>query len=323
MASRTLITGLGGFAGSHLAERLLEAGDTVEGTCSPRGDLAHIRHLQDRVVVHRCDLRSSRATSEVVRKARPDVVYHLAAVTFVPEGETDPGNLFETNFLGTLHLLEAVRREAPQALFVFISSSEVYGGVGPEESPITEEHPARPVHAYGLSKLVAEQLVEMYGKTRGVSALRLRPFNHIGPRQSDRFVCSSFARQIARIESGRQEPVVRAGDLTPIRDFTDVRDMVRGYRLAAERCMPGALYQIASGTGVPIGRVLEELLPYAGVPVEVRPDTSRLRKVDIPVLVGDPGKFIAATGWRPRFRLSETLRDLYRFWKARIAQEEA
>jgi len=321
MAFRSLITGIGGFAGSHLAEALLEAGDIVEGTRSPRGSLANIRHLTDRVAAHRCDIRSPSETADVIRRCRPDVVYHLAGITNVPESEADPRGVLETNFLGTLNLLEAMRREAPGGLFVFISSSEVYGRVLPGDNPVCEDHPMAPVHVYGLSKFVAELLVEIYQKTRGLGVLRLRPFNHIGPRQSDRFVCSSFARQVARIDQGMQEPVIRVGDLTPVRDFTDVRDMVRAYRLAAERCAPGSLYQIASGKGVPIASVLEDVLSLTDIPIEVREDPSRLRKSDIPVLFGDSTRFSQATGWRPSFPLPESLRDIFRFWKKQIAEQ--
>lgn len=316
MSVRAFITGIGGFAGSHLAEALLAQGDCVEGTLSPRGSVDNLRHLPEPVPVHRLDIRSGEQVAAAVRKARPDVVYHLAALSHVPEGDLDPRAVLEVNFLGTLSVLEALRTEAPEARCILVSSAEVYGlPLVHGGDRVSEDHPRAPVHAYGLSKLAAELLADLYARTRGVSVICLRPFNHIGPRQSDRFVCSSFARQIARIHLGLQEPVLNVGNLKPVRDFTDVRDMVRAYRLAAELCPPGSVFQIASGVGVSIETVLKEFLSFSDVDIEVREDPSRVRRNEVPALVGDPSKFRRATGWAPRLGLRESLRDMYFYWK--------
>ena len=206
MSFRAFITGIGGFAGSHLAEALLRADNHVEGTIRPGGSSSSFGRLGALVTLHPCDVRSPGGLANAVRKAKPDVVYHLAATTSVSEGEADPHGTMEVNLTGTLLLLEAIRKESPGALLVHISSSEVYGKVRTEENPIREDRPEAPVHAYGLSKLFSEQLVRFYERRHGISAIILRPFNHIGPRQSDRFVCASFLKQLVSIELGRSSP---------------------------------------------------------------------------------------------------------------------
>jgi GDP-4-dehydro-6-deoxy-D-mannose reductase len=315
MPYRALITGIGGFAGSHLAEALLRANNHVEGTVRPGGSSIRIGDSAALVTLHPCDVRSSGDLAAVVRTAKPDVVYHLAATTSISEGEADPQGTMEVNLTGTLHLLEAIRKETPGALLVHISSSEVYGKVLPEENPIREDRPEAPFHAYGLSKFLSEQLVRFYERRHGISAIILRPFNHIGPRQSDRFVCASFVKQIVAIELGKSRPVLRVGNLDPVRDFTDVRDMVEAYRLAAEHCGSGSLYNIASGQGTSIADLLSQMLSLTRSQIEVREDPNRVRKVEIPLLVGDATSFTENTGWQPRFELRETLRDTTAYWR--------
>ncbi len=315
MSTRAFVTGIGGFAGGHLAEALIRAGNRVEGTVRSGIPSSRFRHLPPSVTLHPCDIRSSGGLREAIRQARPDVVYHLAAATSVSGSEADPQGTMEVNLTGSLHLLEAIRKETPGALLVHISSSEVYGKVLPEENPIREDRPEAPVHAYGLSKLLSEQLVRFYERCHGVSSIILRPFNHIGPRQSDRFVCASFAKQLVAIERGKADPVIRVGNLDPVRDFTDVRDMVEAYRLAAEHCRAGSLYHIASGQGISIADLLNRLLALTDVQIEVRPDPDRIRATEIPVLIGDPGSFVEATGWQRRFELSETLIETVAYWR--------
>jgi GDP-4-dehydro-6-deoxy-D-mannose reductase len=319
MSFRAFVTGIGGFAGSHLTEALLRSNNHVEGTVRPGGSLIHLGDLPALVTLHPCDVRSSGDLATTIRTAKPDVVYHLAATTSISEGEADPQETMEVNLTGTLHLLEAIRKEIPGALLVHISSSEVYGKVLPEENPIREERPEVPVHAYGLSKLLSEQLVRFYERRHGISAIILRPFNHIGPRQSDRFVCASFVKQLVSIEFGRTRPVLRVGNLDPVRDFTDVRDMVEAYRLAAEHCEAGSLYNIASGQGTSIADLLSQMLSLTDSQIEVREDPNRVRKTEIPVLIGDATSFTEKTGWQRSFPLRETLRDTAAYWRQTIA----
>ena len=319
MSDRAFITGIGGFAGSHLAETLRQARNHVEGTIRPGGSLSNIEHLTPLATVHPCDIRSPGPLAEVIRKARPDVVYHLAASTSVTEAETDPKGTMEVNLTGTLNLLEAIRKETPGARLVHISSSEVYGRVLPEENPIREDRPGAPVHSYGLSKMFSEQLVRFYQSRHGIQTVMLRPFNHIGPRQSDRFVCSSFAKQLVRIEQGRASPVIHVGNLDPIRDFTDVRDMVEAYRLAAEHCKPGSLYLVASGKGISIADLLQQIRSLIDSRIEVRKDPDRVRRMEIPVLIGDARSFTSATGWQRKFALRDSLRDTVAYWRQKAS----
>ena len=319
MSSRAFITGIGGFAGSHLAETLCRARHPVEGTIRPGGSLSNIEHITPQLTLHRCDIRSAGSLAEVVRKARPDVVYHLAATTSVSEAETDPKGTMEVNLVGTLNLLEAIRKEAPGALLVHISSSEIFGKVLPGENPIREDRPEAPVHSYGLSKLFSEQLVRFYKSRHGIQAVVLRPFNHIGPRQSDRFVCSSFVKQLVWIEQGRANPVIHVGNLDPVRDFTDVRDVVEAYRLAAEHCRPGSRYLVASGKGISIADLLNEILSLIDSRIEIREDPDRVRKTEIPVLIGDATSFRSATGWQPKLSLRDSLTDTLAYWRQRAA----
>jgi GDP-4-dehydro-6-deoxy-D-mannose reductase len=264
-------------------------------------------------------MRDAACLAKTLRRAKPDTVYHLAATTSVSEGEADPKGTMEVNLTGTLHLLEAIRKEAPGARLVHVSSSEVYGRVPAEENPIREDRIAAPVHLYGLSKLLSEELVRFYQEFHGICAAILRPFNHIGPGQSDRFVCASLARQIASIELGRADPILRLGNLDPVRDFTDVRDTVEAYRLAAEFCPSGSIHNIASGQGTSIADLLGLLLALTGARIEVREDPDRVRKTDIPVLVGDTESFSARTGWQRRYPLRETLSDTLAYWRRREA----
>ncbi len=321
MSSRAFITGIGGFAGGHLAEALVRANHVVDGTIRPGTASSRIEHLPSRATLHPCDVRAPGGLAEALRKAKPDVVYHLAATTSVSEGETDPNRTMEVNLTGTLHLLEAIRKETPGALLVHISSSEVYGKLRPEDNPVHEDRAGAPVHIYGVSKLLSEELVRLYQRCHGVSAIILRPFNHIGPRQSDRFVCASFARQLVSIEAGRTGPVFHVGNLDPVRDFTDVRDMVEAYRLAAEHCDPGSVHNIASGTGISIDHLLKELQSLIDVRIEVRQDPDRVRKTEIPVLVGDATSFTAQTGWQRGFDLRQTLSDTIDYWRHMAANQ--
>ena len=321
MSFRAFITGIGGFAGSHLAEALIQEQTRVAGTVRPAGSLRNIEHLAPDLTLHPCDIRSSGCIAEAIRKTQPDVVYHLAATTSVSEGEREPQGMMEVNLTGTLHLLEAIRREAPGALLIFVSSSEVYGKVLPEENPVGEDRPEAPVHYYGLSKLLSEQLVRFYQRCHGISAVILRPFNHIGPRQSDRFVCSSFVKQLVWIERGRSKAVIRVGNLDPVRDFTDVRDMVKAYRLAAEHCKPGSIHNVASGQGISIANLLDEIRSLVDLRIEVRQDPDRVRRTEIPVLIGDAAPFTRATGWQRQFELIDSLRGMLAYWRQQAAEQ--
>lgn len=314
---RALITGIAGFAGSHLAGHLRAAGWEVGGLelpGVPRDNLAGI----DGVRVAGADILDGRAVEDAVASSAPDAVFHLAAVSFVPAAEGSPRGALDVNAGGTLVLLEACRRRAPAARVVVVSSSEVYGKVPPGGMPIAETSAPAPVNIYAFSKLCAEEAARCYRRAHGTAAVILRPFNHIGPRQAPSFVSSSFARQIAEIEAGLRGPVIDVGNLDAERDFTDVRDTVRAYALAAERCAPGEAYNVCSGRPRRIAELLEILLSLSPARIEVRVDPARLRKSDTPVFYGDGAKLALATGWGPGHPIEETLRGILDWWRGRV-----
>lgn len=315
---RALITGIAGFAGSHLAGHLRERGWEVAGLERPGAPVDNLAGLGG-LRVEEADILDPVAVAGVVAASSPDAVFHLAAVTFVPSAEKAPREALDVNAGGTLNLLEACHRHAPAARVVVVSSSEVYGKVPPGEMPITELRAPAPANIYALSKLCAEESARCYGRTHDVPAVILRPFNHIGPRQSPVFVTSAFARQIAEIEARMKQPVIDVGNLDAERDFTDVRDTVRAYALAAEKCAPGETYNICTGRPRRIADVLGMLLALSPTRIEVRQDPARLRRSDVPVFYGDGAKFSGATDWKPEHALEETLRGILDWWRGRVS----
>jgi len=319
-AMRLLITGITGFVGSHLAEYALTQGAAVVGSLRWRSPTEHVEHLRDRLSLVATDLRDAGATRALVVVARPDAVVHLAAQSFVAASWTAPAETIATNTLCQINLLEALRELAPAARVVVAGSSEEYGQVEPDELPIREENPLRPLSPYAVSKVAQDLLGYQYFKSYALPIVRARAFNHTGPRRGSHFATSSFARQIAEIEAGRRAPIVEVGDLKPTRDFSDVRDVVRGYWLLLERGTPGEVYNLCSGRDWSMEQVLHVLLGHAKVAgIEVRVDPARLRPSDVPVLRGSAEKIAKATGWRTRIPFDQTLADLLEYWRQRIS----
>jgi GDP-4-dehydro-6-deoxy-D-mannose reductase len=318
---RILITGITGFAGSHLADYALAEHPDVEvyGTYRWRSRRENIDHLEGRIRLLECDLGDMTALRAALERARPDAIFHLAAQSFVPSSWTAPAETFHINVTGQIHLFEAIRSLGMDPVVQLACSSEEYGLVHKEETPITEQNPLRPLSPYAVSKVAQDFLGYQYFKSYGLRAVRTRGFNHEGPRRGEVFVMSNFARQIAAIEAGGREPVIRVGNLDSVRDFTDVRDMVRAYWLAATRGEPGEVYNIASGRGITIREMLDRLLAMSTVEVRVETDPARLRPSDVEVLLGDASKFRAATGWEPRIPLEQTLADSLDYWRGRLA----
>lgn len=318
---RVLITGITGFAGSHLADFLLAEHPEVEihGTYRWRSRRENIEHLEGRIRLVECDLGDPVAVLRALELTRPDAIFHLAAQSFVPTSWSAPAETFHVNVTGQIHLFEGIRRLALDPVVQIACSSEEYGLVLPDETPITEDNPLRPLSPYAVSKVAQDYLGYQYFKSYGLKAIRTRGFNHEGPRRGEVFVMSNFARQIAAIEAGIQEPVIRVGNLDSVRDFTDVRDMVRAYWLAVVRATPGEVYNIASGRGITIRAMLDQLLAMSRVEVRVETDPARLRPSDVEVLLGDASKFRAATGWEPTIPLETTLADTLEYWRGRFA----
>ena len=317
---RVLVTGITGFAGSHLADAMLRMGDVeIFGILRWRSRTENIEHFRSRVTLLECDLRDSTSTRDALEAVRPDWIFHLAAQSFVPTSWNAPHESISTNALGQLNLFEAVCRIGIKPRIQLACSSEEYGLVHADELPIRESNPLRPLSPYAVSKVTQDLLGYQYFKSYGMDVVRTRGFNHEGPRRPNVFVASDFAWQIAEVEKGRRDPVIHVGNLDARRDFTDVRDMVLGYWLALEKGEPGEVYNICSGKAYSIRQVLDLLLGMTECRLEVREDAKRLRPSDVPVLLGDNTKFRQATGWEPHIPFEQTLRDELDFWRTHTA----
>jgi GDP-4-dehydro-6-deoxy-D-mannose reductase len=315
---RALITGILGFCGSHLAEHLLQEGFVVAGLELPAVSTRNLDAVLDDVRLHRADLQDEAAVRQVLAQVRPAQVYHLAALIRPPAGN-EWRALFEANVYNTVHLLDAVLAECPDATVLMAGSAAQYGLVPAEENPIHEEAPFRPITPYGVSKVAQELAGYRYGAAAGLRVVRVRAFNLMGPRQGPQLAGSAFAQQIAAIEAGRQEPVVEVGDLTAQRDFVDVRDAVRAYVLAAEHGEPGAVYNVCSGQARRISAMLEGLLALSTVRgITVCQDPARVQAADVPFQVGDYSRLRERTGWRPEVPFAQTLRDLLDSWRGQV-----
>lgn len=313
---RVLVTGITGFAGSHLVDYMLARGDMqIFGTIRWRSRTENIEHFRSRVTLLECDLRDSTSTRDLLEEVQPEWVFHLAAQSFVPTSWNAPHESISTNALGQLNLFEAVRRIGLAPRIQIACSSEEYGMVYESELPIRETNPLRPLSPYAVSKVTQDLLGYQYHQSYDMDVVRTRGFNHEGPRRPNVFVASDFACQIAAIEAGRREPVIHVGNLEARRDFTDVRDMVKGYWLALEKGQAGEVYNICSGNDYKIQTVLDMLLGLSTKKIEVRVDPKRLRPSDVPVLQGDPSKFQAATGWKPEIPFEQTLADSIDYWR--------
>jgi GDP-4-dehydro-6-deoxy-D-mannose reductase len=312
---RVFITGATGFAGRHLINALPPSEHSVYGATYPQHphpSEKNIRYL---------DLRSERDVFEAVKSLRPEWVFHLAAVSNVRQSWERKKETMETNIMGTFYLFEAVKKFTPGARVLFISSSDVYGFPPGAETtaarPLSEGDPFQLVSPYALSKFGGELLAGFYHRSESLDVVIARPFPHTGPGQSSDFVCSDWARQVIQIERGVQEPVIQVGNSDVTRDFTDVRDAVRAYVMLLEKGRPGEVYNVCSGRGTPLREILGILVASASRDVRAEQDPEKLRKVDIPRLVGDNRKIFAETGWKPGIPLERTLTDLLDYWRVR------
>jgi GDP-4-dehydro-6-deoxy-D-mannose reductase len=312
-----LVTGATGFVGGHLCPLLArQPGWSVAGVARRPAPPA-----TGPVRYHQLDLLDAAATARLLAATRPDAIVHLAAQASVSASLRAPGATLTTNIHGQLALLEGCRAAGLDPLILIAGSGEEYGESARHHAPLTEEHPLRPVSPYAVSKVAQALLGWQYHYAHGLRVVRLRLFNQIGPGQAPDFAIPGFARQIARIEAGQQEPVLSVGNLAARRDFLDVRDVARAYLLAIQRARPGAVYNIGSGQAHAVRDVLDQLLARTTVPIEVRPDPARYRAVDLPLLLADAGRFRVATGWRPTIPLATTAADILAEWRQRVRAE--
>jgi GDP-4-dehydro-6-deoxy-D-mannose reductase len=299
---RALVTGATGFVGRYLVDALRRDGAEVFACSGPNDSAAGYLPL---------DLSDAETIAAALDAAKPAVVFHLAAQTFVPEALRAPIETYEVNAMGTARLTKALRGYRPaRTRLLFVSSAEVYGARDASEYPLRESLDARPGNPYGASKAAAEAIVLGEVRSFGLDAIITRAFNHIGPGQSERFVVASLAAQLARVAAGESRQLF-VGNLQTARDFLDVRDVVSAYVAIARDGEPGEIYNVCSGAAVTIRDILGELIRIARVPVEVREDPARMRSADVPLSVGDPAKVRARTGWQPRIPLAHSLRDIY------------
>lgn len=316
----SLITGITGFAGSHLSELLLSLGHEVWGTTRPRSRTDNIDKIKHKLHLEDADLLDSHSLYSIVAKIKPDYIFHLAAQSFVQSSWASPANTMELNIVGTVHLFEAVRRAEINPTIQIACSSEEYGLVYSNELPIKETNPLRPQSPYAVSKVAMDYLGYQYNQSYGMKIVRTRGFNHTGPRRGDVFVTSNFAKQIAEIEKGKKPPVIEVGNLEARRDWTDVRDMVSGYYLSVEKGEGGEVYNICSEKTVKVGDMLDLLLSMTKWKnkIDITEDESRMRPSDVPILLGDCSKFRKVTGWKPEIPFERTMEDLLNFWRDRV-----
>jgi len=325
---RILITGVTGFVGSHMAEFITHLSE-ADADAATKGDklwlfgtkrrLSNTENLCGPVNLVDCELTDYTSVAHVIKETKPELIFHLAAQSFVLYSWNAPAETITTNLLGSLNLFEAVREYAPEAKVHVAGSSEEYGLVTPAECPITEDHPLRPLSPYGVSKAAMDLLAQQYVRSFKLKIIITRAFNHTGPRRGIEMATSSFASQIAMIEASLIPPVISHGNLQARRDFTDVRDMVRAYWLAVNNCGAGEPYNICSGVTYPMSSVLGKLLSFSEAKPDLLQDPARMRPSDVPLLLGSAEKFKKLTGWEPAYTFSQTLLDLLNYWREKVS----
>ena len=319
---RALITGITGFVGSHLAEYILENHPDVEvgGMLRWRSPRDNIESILDKIILHYGNLNDFSSIEKIFTEYQPDIIFHLAAQSYVDFSFIAPIDTLETNVVGTCNLLEVAKQlkqlQGYDPVIHICSSSEVYGQVKEDEIPIKEDNPLRPASPYAVSKVGEDMLALQYWTSWQLKTIRTRMFTHTGPRRGEVFVVSNFARQIATIEFGLAEPVVKVGNLESVRTFSDVRDAVRAYWLLVNKCRPGEVYNIGGTETMTIGQMLEKLLAISTVKdIKVEVDPARLRPSDVTLQVPCFDKFYKATGWKPEISFDKTLEDTLNYWR--------
>lgn len=314
---KVFITGITGFAGSFLAEYLISLGNfAIKGTYLTDESLSLIAGIKDRIEPIKLNLLDDRKVNVLIDKYKPDIVFHLAALTSPADSFQNPAATITNNVTAQINILEAIRKSnLLDTKILIISSADVYGIVDKKDLPIDEKTEFRPTNTYSVSKIAQDFLGFQYFLSYGLKIIRVRPFNHIGPRQSPKFVVASFAKQIAEIEAGEIEPTIFVGNLSAKRDFTDVRDMVKAYLLVAEKGDIGDVYNIGSGSSYGISEILDKLLSLSKKQIKIKIDKSRFRPSDEQELICNRKKITDKTGWEPTIPLETTLKDTLDYWR--------
>lgn len=301
---KLFVTGLSGFVGQAIRQSLIN-----QAPAWPYELVGTVRRIE---------LLDPHGLAEIFQEDRPDYVIHLAAQSFVPEAIKNPRSTYEVNFLGTLNLLEALKASNFRGRLLYIGTGDVYGLVEEDALPISETQPLRPRNPYAVSKAAAEMLCFQWNQSDGMDIVSARPFNHIGAGQSERFVVSDFAKQIAEIKKGLREPVLHVGDVDVTRDFTDVRDVVRAYLMLLRQGSAGEAYNVCSGNEHSIRGLLVQLMELAGVNAEIVQDPQRLRRAEQRRVIGSYTKLHQTTGWRPQIEIKQSLQDALSYWEKKI-----
>lgn len=312
---RILITGVGGFVGRHLFNTLCKQypDAIIHGTA-----IDEPPRMGDRLKYHLIDLKNYAVISDLIAEVQPDQIYHLAAQASPRRSFVIPWETLENNIKSQLNIIQSCIALKLQPRILVISSAEIYGPVRPEQQPINEDAPLRPTNPYGVSKVTQDMLGLQYYLSHKLPILRVRPFNHFGPGQSEGFVATDFAAQVARIEAGLQENVIEVGNLAAERDFTDVRDVVEAYTQLVEKGTPGDVYNVASGKPYSIQYLLDVLLQYSTVDIQVKVSEARMLPIDVPIVRGDATRLRQLTGWQPNIPFETTLLDVLNDWRNRV-----
>lgn len=312
---KALITGIGGFVGSHLTELLLSKNISVHGFYHPSHPISNLDHLKNKITLIPSDIFKSRNIKNHLKQIKPDYVFHLAAISSPSQSFTNSLSTLENNILGELNLLDSLTAIKSNAKILIVGSSEEYGNV--TKNPVSESFPIFPLSPYAISKVAQDFLGYQYFLRNNLRVVRVRPFNHTGPRQASNFVVPSFAKQIAQIEKDGKG-IIKVGNLESYRDFTDVRDMVRAYLLALDKGKVGEVYNLGSGRALKIEDVLNSLISLSSAKIEVKIDKSRFLPIDIKKIYCDYSKFRKQTGWAPEISMHKTLLDTLEYERSKI-----
>lgn len=313
MSKKILITGGTGFAGSHLVECLLEQGEQEIHVTSMGSHHGFVHQLLHPSKIHALDLTDQQATAELLERVKPDQIYHLASIARSGSSFIEAREILTNNSLLQINLLESVRDVVPSARVLCVSSADCYDA---SETALAESDPVKPSNPYAVSKYTQELLADAYSKAFGLKIIKVRPFNHIGERQTPAFAIPAFAQQIAMIEAGQQD-TLSVGNLTAVRDMSDVKDVVVAYRLIMEKGALGEVYNIGSGRGQVMQELLDQLISLSSVPVQVVTDPNRMRPSDTPHIVANISK-LTQLGWQPSHLLNETLERVLNYWRTQV-----
>jgi GDP-4-dehydro-6-deoxy-D-mannose reductase len=325
LAGKVLITGIDGFVGNHLARYLINRGYEIVGvdisTEHSEKDLWAKASNKASIMLIKGDLRDEQKVDELFENYAFDLVFHLAAQSSVKLSFENPAETFSININGTLNILEAISRLERHPKTLVISSSEIYGQLKPDEVPVSENAPLKPVNPYAVSKAAVDLMVYQYWKAYNLPVYLARAFSHSGPGQRTVAVLSDWAFQAAKVELGLRPPEISVGNMDVTRDYTDVRDTIAAYYLILGKGQPGRPYNVCSGTGYKIAHLLDIIISFSSKKIEIVPDPSRLRPVDIPILIGSPERLRSETYWRPEIKIEQTLRDIYDYWIAYLTPQ--